>query len=97
MRRERHIEIAHAERMQRVECRTNDRRGSRDCAGFAAALGPERVVRAGLGFIALADQVREVDPETGVIALVGYWAVDDVGTVINPMICLLYTSDAADE
>ena len=28
----------------------------------------------------------EIDPETGVIALVGYWAVDDVGTVINPMI-----------
>ncbi len=28
----------------------------------------------------------EIDPETGTIALVGYWAVDDVGTVINPMI-----------
>ena len=28
----------------------------------------------------------EVDPETGEIELVGYWAVDDVGTVINPMI-----------
>jgi carbon-monoxide dehydrogenase large subunit len=28
----------------------------------------------------------EIDPETGLIALVGYWAVDDVGTVINPMI-----------
>jgi carbon-monoxide dehydrogenase large subunit len=28
----------------------------------------------------------EIDPETGIIALVGYWAVDDVGTVINPMI-----------
>ena len=28
----------------------------------------------------------EIDPETGVIRLVGYWAVDDVGTVINPMI-----------
>jgi carbon-monoxide dehydrogenase large subunit len=28
----------------------------------------------------------EVDPETGCVRLVGYWAVDDVGTVINPMI-----------
>jgi aerobic carbon-monoxide dehydrogenase large subunit len=28
----------------------------------------------------------EIDPETGAIALVAYWAVDDVGTVINPMI-----------
>ena len=28
----------------------------------------------------------EVDPDTGKIDLVGLWAVDDVGTVINPMI-----------
>lgn len=28
----------------------------------------------------------EIDPETGEIALVGYAAVDDVGTVLNPMI-----------
>jgi aerobic carbon-monoxide dehydrogenase large subunit len=28
----------------------------------------------------------EIDPETGLIALVSYVAVDDVGTVINPMI-----------
>ena len=28
----------------------------------------------------------EIDPETGVVKLVGYVAVDDVGTVINPMI-----------
>jgi carbon-monoxide dehydrogenase large subunit len=28
----------------------------------------------------------EIDPETGAIELLGYWAVDDVGTVINPMI-----------
>jgi carbon-monoxide dehydrogenase large subunit len=28
----------------------------------------------------------EVDPETGVVAIAGYWAVDDIGTVINPMI-----------
>ena len=28
----------------------------------------------------------EVDPETGAARIVGYWAVDDVGTVINPMI-----------
>jgi carbon-monoxide dehydrogenase large subunit len=28
----------------------------------------------------------EVDPDTGTIAIVGYWGVDDVGTVINPMI-----------
>ena len=28
----------------------------------------------------------EMDPETGGAKIVGYWAVDDVGTVINPMI-----------
>ena len=28
----------------------------------------------------------EVDPETGDVRVIGYWAVDDVGTVINPMI-----------
>src|SRR5262245_14948532 len=28
----------------------------------------------------------EIDPETGRIDLVGLWAVDDIGTVINPMI-----------
>jgi len=28
----------------------------------------------------------EIDPESGAITLVGYWVVDDVGTVINPMI-----------
>jgi carbon-monoxide dehydrogenase large subunit len=28
----------------------------------------------------------EIDPDTGAIALIAYWAVDDVGTVINPMI-----------
>jgi carbon-monoxide dehydrogenase large subunit len=28
----------------------------------------------------------EIDPETGVTRLVGYWVVDDVGTVINPML-----------
>jgi aerobic carbon-monoxide dehydrogenase large subunit len=28
----------------------------------------------------------EIDPETGEVEVVGYWAVDDVGTVINPMI-----------
>ena len=28
----------------------------------------------------------EVDTETGVISLINYWAVDDVGIVINPMI-----------
>jgi carbon-monoxide dehydrogenase large subunit len=28
----------------------------------------------------------EVDPDTGTVEIVGYWAVDDVGTVINPMI-----------
>jgi carbon-monoxide dehydrogenase large subunit len=28
----------------------------------------------------------EVDCDTGVINIVGYWGVDDVGTVINPMI-----------
>jgi len=28
----------------------------------------------------------EVDAETGVVRATGYWAVDDIGTVINPMI-----------
>jgi carbon-monoxide dehydrogenase large subunit len=28
----------------------------------------------------------EIDPESGAIALAGYWVVDDVGTVINPMV-----------
>jgi aerobic carbon-monoxide dehydrogenase large subunit len=28
----------------------------------------------------------EIDPETGVSKIVGYWVVDDVGTVINPML-----------
>ena len=28
----------------------------------------------------------EIDPDTGRIELVGFWGVDDVGTVINPMI-----------
>ena len=28
----------------------------------------------------------EIDPETGIVSLVNYTAVDDVGTVINPMI-----------
>ena len=28
----------------------------------------------------------EIDPDTGVTDLVGYWVVDDVGTIINPML-----------
>jgi carbon-monoxide dehydrogenase large subunit len=28
----------------------------------------------------------EVDPETGVVRVVGYWAVDDFGNVVNPML-----------
>jgi carbon-monoxide dehydrogenase large subunit len=28
----------------------------------------------------------EIDPDTGQTTLIAYWAVDDVGTVINPMI-----------
>jgi carbon-monoxide dehydrogenase large subunit len=28
----------------------------------------------------------EIDPDTGRIEIVGFWGVDDVGTVINPMI-----------
>jgi carbon-monoxide dehydrogenase large subunit len=28
----------------------------------------------------------EVEPETGGVRLVGYWVVDDVGTVINPLV-----------
>jgi carbon-monoxide dehydrogenase large subunit len=28
----------------------------------------------------------EVDPETGVVKVLGFWAVDDFGTIINPML-----------
>jgi aerobic carbon-monoxide dehydrogenase large subunit len=28
----------------------------------------------------------EIDPETGATGMVGYWVVDDVGTVINPLL-----------
>jgi carbon-monoxide dehydrogenase large subunit len=28
----------------------------------------------------------EIDPETGVIRIVGYWAVEDVGRVLNPLV-----------
>ena len=28
----------------------------------------------------------EIDPETGATRVVGYWVVDDVGTVINPLL-----------
>jgi carbon-monoxide dehydrogenase large subunit len=28
----------------------------------------------------------EVDPETGVVRVVGFWAVDDFGTIVNPML-----------
>jgi carbon-monoxide dehydrogenase large subunit len=28
----------------------------------------------------------EVDPETGEVQIVGYWTVDDIGTVINPLL-----------
>jgi carbon-monoxide dehydrogenase large subunit len=28
----------------------------------------------------------EVDPETGVVTVAGFWAVDDFGTVVNPML-----------
>ena len=28
----------------------------------------------------------EIDPDTGVTRLAGYWVVDDIGTVINPMV-----------
>jgi len=31
-------------------------------------------------------QALEVDPDTGVTDIVGYWVVDDVGTVINPLL-----------
>jgi aerobic carbon-monoxide dehydrogenase large subunit len=28
----------------------------------------------------------EVDPETGLVSVVGFWAVDDFGTIVNPML-----------
>ena len=30
----------------------------------------------------------EIDPETGAVKLVGYWSVNDVGRVVNPMIVI---------
>jgi aerobic carbon-monoxide dehydrogenase large subunit len=30
----------------------------------------------------------EIDPETGAVELVGYWSVNDVGRVVNPMIVI---------
>ena len=46
----------------------------------------------------------EIDPDTGIVKLLSYTAVDDYGVLVNPSIvkgqmhgCLLYTSDAADE
>jgi carbon-monoxide dehydrogenase large subunit len=29
----------------------------------------------------------EVDPQTGTIEIVGYWVVDDFGTIVNPLLC----------
>ena len=29
----------------------------------------------------------EVDPDTGVVAVVGFWAIDDFGKIINPLLC----------
>ena len=34
----------------------------------------------------------EVDPDTGVTEIIKFVASDDFGVIINPMICLLYTS-----
>jgi aerobic carbon-monoxide dehydrogenase large subunit len=28
----------------------------------------------------------EIDPDTGIIEMIGYWVVEDVGTVVNPML-----------
>lgn len=28
----------------------------------------------------------EIDPETGVVSIIGYWAVEDVGRVLNPLV-----------
>ena len=28
----------------------------------------------------------EIDPDTGAVEVVGYWSVNDVGRVVNPMI-----------
>lgn len=28
----------------------------------------------------------EIDPETGVVGIIGYWAVEDVGRVLNPLV-----------
>src|SRR5450759_4106624 len=46
LRRRRHFDIPDAERRERVDDRVDHRRRRADRAGFAAALDPERVVRA---------------------------------------------------
>jgi hypothetical protein len=53
--REWHVEIANAQVVQRIEGGADDCGRRRDRAGFAAALGAQRIVGAGLGFVALGD------------------------------------------
>ena len=52
-RRQRHLDVVDADRLQRVEHRADDRRRRADRAGLATALGAERVVGAGLAFVEL--------------------------------------------
>src|SRR5882757_77691 len=60
LRRERHLEISHPERRKRIERGADQRSRRTDAAGFAAALGAERIVRAGLALVALRDEVGQV-------------------------------------
>src|SRR5262245_13322096 len=57
---ERHVEIGDAERRDRIERRADHRRGRADGTRFPAALGAKRDVGAGLAFVALSDERREI-------------------------------------
>jgi aerobic carbon-monoxide dehydrogenase large subunit len=56
-----------------------------DLAGPLGAVGDETIVDASFPYGCHVCEV-EVDPETGVVEIVSYAAVDDVGRAVNPMI-----------
>ena len=60
LRRDRHFEVGDAEAGERVERGAHDRGGRADRAGFAAALGAERIVGTGLAFVAFGDEQRQI-------------------------------------
>jgi carbon-monoxide dehydrogenase large subunit len=56
-----------------------------DLAGALGAVGDETITDASFPYGCHVCEV-EVDPETGVVEIVSYTAVDDVGRAVNPMI-----------